>query len=209
MSLLLHKQTFGHLISRQVMRRSLLMLTLLLVGAGSTSSVVHAANPRDDKGINVKLGDLSSKAPAGWIEEKTTNQMRLKQFKVPGKDGKDPAEIIVFFFGKGSGGSVDDNMKRWRAMFTSADGKQSDEMGKVERIKAGDVEITYLDIEGTYLTKFPPFAPNAKTIPKPNHRMISAVFDSKDGPFFIRLVGPASTVEFQKKNFIEWLKAFK
>ncbi|CAN5598221.1 hypothetical protein BH10PLA2_BH10PLA2_15540 [soil metagenome] len=191
------------------MRRSLLMLTLVLASTVSILALVRAESPRDDKEIVVKLGDLSSKAPAGWVEEKTTSNMRLKQFKVPGKDGKDPAELIVFFFGKGSGGSVEDNLKRWRGMFTTADGKQSDDMGKVEKSKVGDIEVTSLDIEGTYLTKFPPFAPNAKTIPKPKQRMISVVFGSQDGPFYIRLVGPAATVESQKKNFEEWIKAFK
>jgi len=94
-------------------------------------------------------------------------------------------------------------------MFTTAEGKKSDDMGKVETMKVGDVKVTYLDIQGTYLSKFPPNAPNAKTVAKPDHRMLAVMFESKNGPFFIRVVGPSQTVERHKKGFDEWLKSFK
>ena len=67
----------------------------------------------------------------------------------------------------------------------------------------------YFDVQGTYLSKFPPFAPNAKTITKPDHRMLGIIFESNNGPYFIRVVGPSATVEHHKKGFDEWLKSFK
>ena len=51
--------------------------------------------------------------------------------------------------------------------------------------------MTYVQIAGTYLYKFPPFAPNAKLTPKDNYKFIGVVFDSKNGPYFMRLTGPA------------------
>jgi hypothetical protein len=191
------------------MRRSLLKLIFVLAGVAIYLAPARAASPRDDKDRTVKLDSFRSKAPADWVEEPSTSRMRLKQFKLPGGAGQEPAELTIYFFGKGSGGSAEDNVKRWRAMFTSADGKKSADLGKVEKFKVGDVDITYLDVHGTYLTKVPPFAPNAKTVATPGQRMLAVVFESKDGPYFLRLVGPAATVEKQKKSFDEWLKAFK
>jgi hypothetical protein len=71
------------------------------------------------------------------------------------------------------------------------------------------VAITYLDITGTYLSKFPPFDPNAKVTRLPDYRSLSVYFGSANGPYFIRMTGPARTVTANKKGFDEWIKAFK
>jgi hypothetical protein len=73
----------------------------------------------------------------------------------------------------------------------------------------GSVPVTYLDVNGTYLSKFPPFDPNAQVTPRPNWRMIGVIFESEKGPYFIRLIGPADTVAYHKKGFDEWLRGFK
>jgi hypothetical protein len=39
--------------------------------------------------------------------------------------------------------------------------------------------------------------------------MLAVYWDSKGGPYFFRLVGPARTVEHYKKGFDEWLMGFK
>ena len=82
-------------------------------------------------------------------------------------------------------------------------------MARVENFKVGDADITYLDVAGTYLFKFPPFDPNAKVMPLPDYRMLSVYFGSKNGPYFLRMVGPAKTVTQSKKDFENWVKAFK
>jgi hypothetical protein len=69
--------------------------------------------------------------------------------------------------------------------------------------------VTCLDVQGTYLSKFPPFDPNAKVVRKDNYRRLGVVFDSPNGPYFITLTGPGRTVEANKKAFDDWLKAFK
>ena len=78
-----------------------------------------------------------------------------------------------------------------------------------EKSKAGDVEVTSVDIAGTYLFKAKPFDPNEKPTDKPDFRMVGVIFASKNGPYFMRLVGPAKTVEKHKKEFDGWLKGFK
>ncbi|MCS7047223.1 MAG: hypothetical protein NZO58_12770, partial [Gemmataceae bacterium] len=70
-------------------------------------------------------------------------------------------------------------------------------------------DVTYLDVQGTFLSRFPPFDPNAKITRKPNYRQLGVVFASEKGPYFITLKGPAKTIEGAKKDFDNWLKAFK
>jgi hypothetical protein len=115
----------------------------------------------------------------------------------------------VYFFGEGSGGSAANNIKRWKAMFVPPDGKEIDDVAKVQEMKVGSVKVTYLDISGTYLDKFPPFDPNAKTIRRPDYRQLGVVFESENGPYFFKLTGPARTVAQHKPQFDAWLKALK
>jgi hypothetical protein len=158
----------------------------------------------------VSLGELKSDAPAAWKTKESPFKTRLFTFTVPKAKGDErDAEVQVIFFGKGSGGGVAENLGRWKKMFDPPEGKKHDDIAKVEKFKIGDVEVTTLDIQGTYLDKFPPFAPNAKTIPRPDYRRINVIFDSDDGPYFIIFVGPAKTVAENKKAFDDWLKAFK
>ena len=109
----------------------------------------------------------------------------------------------------GQGGSVQDNVKRWKAMFIPPKGKKIDDVAKVESFKVGNVNVTYLDVQGTYKFKERPFDPAAKEELRPDHRMLGVVFDSPNGPYFFRLVGPAKTVEHNKKAFEDWVKGFK
>jgi hypothetical protein len=180
------------------------MLKTLLVTVGCLGFVAGARAA--DKGEVVEIDGLKSAAPASWKKGQPTNQMQHAVFALPKAEGdKEDATLTVFFFGPGGGGGVDANVKRWQGMFKAPAGENS----KTEKSKVGDVQVTTVDLNGTYLFKARPFDPNAKAEEKPDFRMIGVVFASKNGPYFMRLVGPAKTVEKHKKDFDEWLKNFK
>src|SRR5262245_32102455 len=161
-------------------------------------------------GTTVTLDGLKSDAPAGWKEKASPFKTRLHTFVVPKTEGDErDAEVQVIFFGKDAGGGLQENVKRWKSMFDPPEGKKIDEVAKQETFKVGKAEVTVLDISGTYLEKFPPFDPNAKTTRRPDYRRLNVYFDSENGPFFIIFVGPAKTVGQNKKSFDDWLNAFK
>lgn len=186
---------------------------MLVVGAAlawGSSPAQNAAGAADKKGTEVSLDSLQSRTPADWKEEAASNKMRAYQFSLPHAKGDDSdAELVIFYFGPGGGGSAADNVKRWKGMFTPPEGKTIDDVAKVEKLKVAGADVTYLDVHGTYRFKFPPFAPNAKEQLKPNYELLGVVFESPKGPYFIRLVGPVKTVEEHKKGFEEWVKGFK
>lgn len=155
-----------------------------------------------------ELAGMKSKVPSGWKEEQPSSNMRMGQFKLPKAEGDaEDAEIALFYFKGGSGG-VDANLKRQLAKFKTPDGKTEPE-NKVEKIKVGTIEATYQDVKGTFLSKFPPFAPNAKITEKADWRQLYVVFANDSGEYYLTLLGPAKTVEKHKKDFDEWLKNFK
>ncbi len=156
-----------------------------------------------DKGTVVTLGTLKSTTPADWKSQPPSNKLRSHQFAVG------DAELVIFFFGEKAGGSTDDNITRWKSQFQPPEGKTIEQASKVENFKAGKADLTYLDIQGTYLSKNPPFDPNAKTERKTNYRRFGVVFACEGGPYFITLTGPAKTLDQHKKSFDDWLKNFK
>jgi hypothetical protein len=161
----------------------------------------------DKKGTVVELAGMKSTTPADWKEEAPTSTMRLTQFKLPKADGdKEGAELAVFFFRGGGSGKLEENLKRQVNKFKPADGKDKVEE-KTEKTKVGTLDATFQDVSGTYIKKAFPMAETGT--PMPNYRQLYVVFETKDGQYYMTLLGPAKTVEKNKKAFEEWLKNFK
>jgi len=155
-----------------------------------------------------ELAGMKAKVPEGWKEEQPSSTMRMAQFKLPKADGdKEDAELALFYF-KGGSGSVDANLKRQLAKFKPADGKE-EPINKVEKTKVGKIDATLQDVKGVYLSKFPPFAPNAKITEKTNWRQLYVIFVTDNGDFYMTLLGSAKTVEKHEKAFKEWIASFK
>jgi len=170
------------------------------------SLLVGAAAPALAAGAVVDLGGLKSTAPASWKEVETSSKMRLKQFAVPGKDGE--AELAIFFFGEGQGGSVEANMDRWKKQFQPPEGKTLEQVSKVSTVKVAKTKATVLDVTGTYMFKARPMDPGPGE-PRPDSRMLAVVLETPNGNYFIKLTGPGKTIEKNKKEFDAWLKKFK
>jgi hypothetical protein len=164
--------------------------------------VVSASLGLQGQGTVVTLGTMKSTTPADW-KSQPAKGLRMNQFAVG------DAELVIFFFGEGSGGSKEDNIKRWKDTFVPPTGKTIDDVSKVETFKVGKADVTLLDVQGTFLSKNPPQDPNAKTERKTDYRRFGVFFACPGGPYFITLTGPAKTLEQNKKAFDEWLKNFK
>ena len=91
-------------------------------------------------------------------------------------------------------------------MFPAGDGE-----AKMTRdsFKVGSVEVSYLDISGTYVTTNPPGNPAGKKERFADYRMLYVYFPNDNGLYTVRFVGPAKTIEQNKKGFDEWVKNFK
>ncbi len=155
-----------------------------------------------------ELAGMKSPLPQGWKEENPSSNMRLAQFKLPKVEGdKDDAELVIFYF-KGGSGTVEQNLKRQLAKFKPASGKTEPE-NKTEKVKVGTIPATLQDIQGVYLSKFPPFAPNAKITEKPGYRQLYVVFTTAQGDYYMTLLGTEKTVAKHEKSFKTWLASFK
>ena len=170
--------------------------------------LLAAAARADDKGTATEIDGLKSTTPAAWKAQQITSQFRAYHFLLPKEKGdKFDGELIVFRFDKGQGGSVADNIKRWKSMITPPEGKKIDDVSTVEEVKIGSAKATVFDAHGSYLHKARPMDSTGEL--RDNYRLIGVVLETANGPTFIRVTGPAKTVEAHKKGFDEWLKGMK
>ena len=172
-------------------------ISLALQGAG-----VYAQIPnRTDV---VQLGNLKSRVPADWAEEKPAAG-EYKQYRLePVDDDKDDAQVTIRFLGKETRGTAAAQVNRWKAMFFPPEGKTMHEAAKVRQIKINGAAATYLDVYGDYKG-----IRGDDTTPRPNFRLLGLYLNTPKGPYTIRLFGPADTVAFYRKQFEDWIKAFE
>jgi hypothetical protein len=141
-----------------------------------------------------KAGGLTFKRPEKFEWVPIQPGMRAAQLKVPGKDEKSSAEVVFFVFGAGDGGAIQANVDRWLGMFQEGKDKVN---AKVEKVKKGDTQITYVRGEGTYMSGMPGGAKTAL----PNAMLQGAILEGKEGNVFIRMTGPADLVKSSQDAF--------
>lgn len=151
----------------------------------------------------IQSGTLTFNKPAAWTERPAASAMRVAEFVVPKAAGDaEDGELIVYYF-SGSGGTVEANIQRWTGQFQSAKEPVR------ESSSINGLEVTTVDVSGTYVAEVRPGSTERHN--KPGFRMRAAVVETPKGPYFIKLTGPAATVQQAGPGFEQFLKslAFK
>lgn len=138
-----------------------------------------------------KVGEFSFTRPADWQWVEVTSSMRKAQLKVPGPDKSQSAEVVFFYFGEGNGGGTKPNVDRWMSQF------QDQSSPKVEETKVGKHRVTYVEVEGTYLSGMP----GGPRTPQPKSMLEGAIIESDAGNVFIKMTGPVAVVKSSKDAF--------
>ena len=172
------------------------LTTLARAMVGFTATMVVAA------------AALKFDAPKGWVSKTPASSMRVAEFvlaKAPG-DAED-ATVTVYFFG-GQGGSVQANLDRWIGQMAQPDGKPSKDVAKTSNMQtATGLKVSLVDVSGTYVAEVTPGS--TERLNKPGFRQIAAVVETPDGPYFVKLTGPAGTVAKWKDSLDAFLKSLR
>jgi hypothetical protein len=183
------------------------MLAGIVLGLAGARTLRARGDSGAPLGTVVTLDTLKSCTPADWKPEKPANRLRSHQFRLARAKG-DPDDAVLLILPDLSG-PPEQHLERWKGMFEPPAGKTIEDAAKVERFQVGPARVTVLDVQGTYLATDRPLAPKATAKPLPNYRMISAVLQTKDNSFLIRMVGPAPTVALHRAEFGAWLRNFR
>ena len=134
--------------------------------------------------------------------------MRAASYTIPAAPGdSEGGECIVYYFGPGQGGGVDANVQRWIGQFEAPAGGSADKLAKRSEKSVNGLEVTLLDLSGTYLFKPFPMAPQATK--KPGYRMIAAIVQGKDAPVFFKLTAPAKTAVQAEADFNKMIESLR
>jgi hypothetical protein len=131
------------------------------------------------------------KVPDGWTTM-PARMMRKATYEAPGAAG--PAEIGVFYFGPGQGGTVEDNITRWVGQFKGlAEGAVQRSEKEVDGMKRFNVDIEH----GTFESGMPGTPAGTKE----DFGMSASIVQTPSGQYFFKMTGPALTVKEQRANF--------
>lgn len=170
-------------------------VSIVILAFAFLSAVVgDPVRAEDAAAKKVKVGDITLVVPAAWKQQPPANKLRLAQFEIPASgDDKEPAELSVFNFG--AGGTVTQQVDRWKGQFLPENREFAMEQGK---IKLGAYVL--VDLAGTYKKPSgPPIL--AKTKPMPGAEMLVAMISTEQGTYFLKLVGLKATVSAAAADF--------
>jgi hypothetical protein len=156
-------------------------------------------------GKSVALGSLGYgvQVPDAWVQEQPTNTMRLAQFQIPAK-GQEPASVIAYYFGQGSGGSIEANVQRWQSQFTTADGKPV--KAAQRKAKAGAFPVTWVELNGNY-ARGVGMGPQGTVLP--NQTLLAAIVETPKGNVTFHLYGPKASVAQNRKAYEGMVNSIK
>ncbi len=193
---------------------SLCAVTVICCGCSKNSGVVGPNNTAaqssrsSTQSTQTAAGELRYKAPEGWTAEKPTSDMRVAQYKLPKADGDgEDALLVVYYFGKGQGGSSQANIDRWINQVHQPDGHPSSERAKTEALTVNGLQVNTVDVTGNYAGGMSPdSAPvNNKSI----YRLRAAVIDTPKGSYFVKLTGPEKTIGRWDQTYTDYIKSFE
>ena len=175
--------------------------------AVSQSSTSTAQSENSAPAQNV-TGELHFKVPEGWTTEKPTSDMRLAQYKLPRADGdSEDALLVVYYFGRGQGGSAQANIDRWINQIKQPDGQPSNEKAKTETLTVNGLQVSTVDVTGNYAGGMSPDSAPANN--KSIYRLRAAVVETPKGSYFVKLTGPEKTVGHWDQAYNDYLKSFE
>ena len=157
--------------------------------------------------VAVAAARLTYTTPAGWTGTAPSSSMRVAEFMLPRAAGDtEDAQLVIYYFG-GEGGGVEANIQRWIGQMKQPDGRSSGSVAKRQTRVVNGLNVTLLDVSGTYISDMTPGNPAHPD--KPDFRLRTAVIETPNGPYFVKLVGPRKTVTAGEKGFEQLVSSFK
>jgi len=168
-------------------------------------------NAQDAKPTDMELADGKIKlvAPAEWIKVQPKSNIVQFEFTAPKVEDKAQAARVTF---TASGGTIEQNIERWYGQFEQADKSATKDKAKIEKFDVDGQTIHWVDIPGTFKDTMGagPFAPSKAPTLRENYRMLGAIIETKGmGNHYVKITGPADTVEKLAEGFKKMLKDLK
>ena len=185
------------------MNRTGAYFTLALLMATAVNVMVYSKSEAAELRTIEFLG-LKSELPAGWDEEAPSSSMRLAQFRVPGSDTGGDANLILYYFGEGQGGSAEANIARWRSQFSMPGGGVVEP--DIETMTVDGMPVTLVELRGDYARSVGMGQAGAA---EPDQILLATIVETPRGNVYVQLHGPAATVSSQRDPYLGFIRGIK
>ena len=166
----------------------------------------ESAHVSGEQASDAASAGLEYTVPPGWITETPASSNRKAQYRLPRVPGDaEDGEVVVYYF-QGGGGTAQANVDRWIGQFSLPDGRSAAGAAKTESLRVGGIPITRVDVSGNYSGSMMPMQ---KAVPKAQFRMLAAIAEAGNGPWFFKLTGPEKTVARWESSFKSLLNSIK
>lgn len=153
-------------------------------------------------GTPLALLDYEAVVPPAFEIRPATSRMRLAELSVP-PSGSGAAEVIVYYFGPGQGGSAEANIVRWTGQFTGPDGGPV--APRVTTPEGTELPTTVAELEGTYARG----VGMGTGTPEAGQALIAAVVETPRGNLFLQLVGDREAVAAAREPFLRMVTSIR
>lgn len=80
-------------------------------------------------------------------------------------------------------------------------------MAKEEHFEVNGLKVSTVDVAGTYVAETTPGSGTFEN--KPGYRLLAAVIETPNGPYFLKLIGAEKTVTSWNESFLSFVKSFE
>jgi hypothetical protein len=126
--------------------------------------------------------------PGTWRAMPNPNALRIATYRVSAEEG-DPTEVAV----SRAGGSTEANVQRWVSQFDDASAE------KRTTRKVGDVDVTIVEVSGTYAGNG--MLPANRAVKQDGWTLVGAIAAPGGTPYFFKMVGPSGSVRAARRAF--------
>ena len=161
------------------------------IKSSSSGTSDPSPTPPEDPS-RAEFAGLKGPIPATWKWDPPRHHFRAAQWVVPGRDGAEPAELVVTTFPEASGNTIQNNIERWKQQFRSTQGGPPKPV--VEKKIVNGLSITMVDLEGEYLGMGGGFH-------KTDYRMLVSIVEAPNRSVFIKLIGPHATITANQDGY--------
>lgn len=187
----------------KALHRIALILPLLLAAILPATLLAQPSAAAQAPGSFAFL-DYQAPVPMAWEPQIPSSNMRAAQYRVPGVAKGEDGELVVFYFGKGQGGTVQANIERWASQFTTADGKPV--TPRQEKLTVSGLPVTTVEFHGSY-ARGVGMGPQGAV--KAGQTLLVAVIEAPEGNITIQLHGAKQTVAAHRKGFDGMVRGFR
>ncbi len=187
------------------------LFSLLLSACDSNTPATHTVQDETqqttgntNKMQEIKFLGLQSKLPADWIAEPVSSSMRLAQFKIPASNGGNDANLILFYFGPGQGGTPEANITRWQTQFSTPQGGRVE--AKVEKLEVSNMPVTIVELNGNYARSI---GMGSAENGMAQQTLLASIVETAQGNVTIQLYGDTATVAARHKAYITFIRSIR